>query len=147
MKHSRKSDLMGLKEIADIESASTQKTPINPSIASAIDSEIEKANESKEGLIGELLYINEQKDGRGAVPPILRERYGEILTTLNEKHGMAFQDIEKETHITRKTVSKIIETYKKDHPIAKPDEGVLRGLKNVLQINLLKLWVQPQTRS
>lgn len=87
----------------------------------------EEETESKEKLLQELTQIKDQRgDGRG-VPQMLRERYGHILTALNEKHGMSYQDIEDVSKINRKTVAKSIENYRKGRPIITPDEKVLKG--------------------
>lgn len=95
--------------------------------------------ETKERLFQELTNILSNRDRRGGVPPILRERFGEILTTLNKKHGMNYQDIETTFDITRKTVSKTIENFQKWHPIITPDEKVLKGSEKATADKLIKV--------
>lgn len=95
--------------------------------------------ETKERLYQELTNILSQRDARSAVPPLLRQRFGEILTTLNKKFGMNFQDIEATFDITRKTVSKTIEHFKKEHPIITPDEKVLKGSEKAAADKLIKV--------
>lgn len=121
------------KEIDLIEKNSNSAINVPPT------TQPEEETETKEKLIQELIIIRDQRgDGRG-VPQMLRERYGHILTILNEKYGMSYQDIERVSEISRKTVAKSIENYKKEHPIVQPDEGVLKGAEKRAADKLTKV--------
>jgi hypothetical protein len=84
-----------------------------------------ETTDTKEKLIQELIHISELRTPGIGVPAAYRERYGEIVTLLNEKHAMTRLDIQKVTNISDKSLSKAITQYKKDHPIQRPDDKVV----------------------
>lgn len=81
--------------------------------------------ETKEKLIQELIHISSLRIPGIGVPAQYRDRYGEILTKLNELHSMTHLDIQRMTQISNKTVAKSIAQYKEKHPIERPDDRVL----------------------
>lgn len=81
--------------------------------------------ETKEKLIQELIHISSLRIPGIGVPAQYRDRYGEILTKLNEQHSMTHLDIQRMTQISNKTVAKSIAQYKEKHPIERPDDRVL----------------------
>ena len=83
-------------------------------------------DQTKEKLIQELISINTfRKPGIG-IPDQYRDRYGEILTLLNEKYEMSNLEIQKVAEISNKSVAKAIAIWKEKHPRIKiPDEKVV----------------------
>lgn len=81
--------------------------------------------ETKEKLIQELIHISSLRIPGIGVPAQYRDRYGQILTKLNELHSMTHLDIQRMTQISNKTVAKSIAQYKEKHPIERPDDRVL----------------------
>jgi len=84
-----------------------------------------KEAETKEKLIQELIHISSLRTPGIGVPPQYRDRYGEVLTSLNEKHSMTHLDIQRASQISNKTIAKSIAQYKEKHPIERPDDRVL----------------------
>lgn len=81
--------------------------------------------ETKEKLIQELIHISSLRAPGIGVLPQYRDRYGEILTALNEKYSMTHLDIQRVSQISNKTVAKSLAQYKEKHPIERPDDRVL----------------------
>ncbi len=86
---------------------------------------ISETTDTKEKLIQELIHISGLRMPGIGVPAAYKERYGEIVTLLNEKYLMTHLDIEKVANISDKAISKAITQYKKDHPIQRPDDRVV----------------------
>lgn len=97
-----------------------------------------EGEETKEHLIGELIDIVSQRKKGTGVPLNLRERYGQILTVLNEKHYMTYKDIEEASTVTAQSISKAIENYRKEHPIARPDDKVVDQAETQIAKKLTK---------
>lgn len=86
---------------------------------------ISETTDTKEKLIQELIHISGLRMPGIGVPAAYKERYGEIVTLLNEKYLMTHLDIEKVANISDKAISKAITQYKKEHPIQRPDDRVV----------------------
>ena len=88
-------------------------------------SEAPQENDTKEKLIQELIHIGDMMVPGIGVPAAYRDRYGEIITTLNEKYSMTQLDIQRATQISNKAVARAIIQYKKSRPIERPDTKVV----------------------
>jgi tRNA isopentenyl-2-thiomethyl-A-37 hydroxylase MiaE len=81
--------------------------------------------DKKEKLIQELIQIKSRTVPGIGIPAAYRDRYGEILTALNEKYAMTQLGIQELSLINPKTIAKAIAQYKEKHPIQRPDDKVV----------------------
>ncbi|MCJ7618361.1 MAG: hypothetical protein MUO43_17690 [Desulfobacterales bacterium] len=87
--------------------------------------EPQQETETKEKLIQELIHISDTMIPGIGVPAPYRDRYGEIITALNEKYSMTQLDIQRATQISNKAIARAITQHKKSHPIERPDTKVV----------------------